>query len=274
MSSVKNESGQSPSTTTAPNQYPYEVKLTRKEKLMVYLRIGLMLFFEIALPLILFYVLKNYMKEIWALLISGVPPFLVVIYGIISKRRIDILGALIIISFIVSAIVASLKSDARVYLLRESAITGTIGLTFLITLIPIKYGTFQMRPIIFYFAKDMQTGGSFGYSSPKRNNSGLAEEISERWEIYWKKYAIFRRGFIFLTAFWGIGLVVEVPARVIIVLNTPTTERAVFWTNIVTYSWLGVLILVNILYSKWFKKQCRKIIGEGERQTAANQASV
>ncbi|CAB4426229.1 unnamed protein product [Rhizophagus irregularis] len=159
---------------------------------MVYLKIGLMLFFEIALPLILFYVLKSYMKEIWTLLISGVPPFLIVIYGIISKRRIDILGAITIISFVVSAIVASLKGDARAYLLRESAITGTvIGLTFLITLIPIKYGSFQMRPIMFHFAKDMQTGGSFGYSSIKRNNSGLTEEISERWEIYWNKYVIF-----------------------------------------------------------------------------------
>ncbi|RGB42433.1 hypothetical protein C1646_683259 [Rhizophagus diaphanus] len=274
MSSMRDESGQSPSTTTAPNQYPYEVKLTRKEKLMIYLGIGLMLFSEIALPLILYYVLKNYMKEIWALLISGVPPFLVVIYGIIIKRRVDSLGALIIISFIVSAIVASLKGDARAYLLRESAITGTVGLTFLITLIPIKYGSFQLRPIIFYFAKDMQTGGSFGYSSSKRNNSGLAEEISERWEIYWKKYAIFRHGFIFLTIFWGIGLIVEVPARVLIVLNTPTIERAVFWTNILIYSWLGVLILVNILYTKWFRKRCIKIIGEEERRTAANQASV
>ncbi|CAB4485935.1 unnamed protein product [Rhizophagus irregularis] len=160
-------------------KYPFEVKLTRKEKLMVYLKIGLMLFFEIALPLILFYVLKSYMKEIWALLISGVPPFLIVIYGIISKRRIDIFGAITIISIVVSAIVASLKGDARAYLLRESAITGTVGLTFLITLIPIKYGSFQMRPIMFYFAKDMQTGGSFGYSSKKRNNSGLTEEISD-----------------------------------------------------------------------------------------------
>ncbi|POG77664.1 hypothetical protein GLOIN_2v1544686 [Rhizophagus irregularis DAOM 181602=DAOM 197198] len=224
MSSVRDKSGQSPSTTTTTNQYPFEVKLTRKEKLMVYLKIGLMLFFEIALPLILFYVLKSYMKEIWALLISGVPPFLIVIYGIISKRRIDILGAITIISIVVSAIVASLKGDARAYLLRESAITGTVGLTFLITLIPIKYGSFQMRPIMFYFAKDMQTGESFGYSSKKRNNSGLTEEISDTSRPYYN-----------------------------FILKTPTIERAIFWINILTYSWLSVLILIHIIYSNGLK---------------------
>jgi hypothetical protein len=270
MSSVKDESGQSPSTPTPPNQ---QVKPTKREKLMVYLGIGLMLFFEIALPLILYYVLKNLIPEIWALIISGVPPFLVVVYGLISKRKIDILGALIIVSFIVSAIVASLKNDTRIYLLRESTITGTVGLTFLITLIPIKIGSFQMRPIIYYFAKDMQTGGTFGYSSPKRNNTVSTEDINELWESYWNEYAVFRQGFIFLTVLWGVGLLIEVPARAIIVLKTPTTERAVFWTNIVTYGWLGVLILINVIYSRRFRKRCIKVITE-DKQSATNQTPV
>ncbi|PKK78830.1 hypothetical protein GLOIN_2v1496363 [Rhizophagus irregularis DAOM 181602=DAOM 197198] len=61
----------------------------------------------------------------------------------IFKRRIDILDAIIIISFVVTAIVSLLKNDARIHLLRESAIKSTIGLTFFITLIPIKIGSFQ-----------------------------------------------------------------------------------------------------------------------------------
>lgn len=268
MSNIRDDSGQSPSTTN-----PSEVKSTKKEKFMVYLSIGLMLFFEIALPLILYYVLKEFIPEIWALIISGVPPFLVVIYGIISKRRVDTLGVIIIISFIVSAILSSLKNDTRIYLLRESAITGTVGLVFLITLIPIKIGTFKMRPIIYYFAKDMQTGGSFGHTS-KRNNTGSSDDITEQWEIYWDKYAVFRRGFYFLTVFWGVGLLSEVPARAIVVYKAPTTERAVFWTNVITYGWLGVLIIVNWLYSRSFKKRCIKKITEDHQNQQTSQILV
>ncbi|PKK58102.1 hypothetical protein RhiirC2_346914, partial [Rhizophagus irregularis] len=138
MSSIRDESGQSPTTATSTNQ---QINLTKKEKLIILFRIILMLFFDIVLPLVLYYVLKNYMLEVWALTISGVPPFLVVIYGLITKRRIDILGALIIMGFIVTGIVASLKRDARIQLLRESAVTGTIGLVFLISLLPIKIGS-------------------------------------------------------------------------------------------------------------------------------------
>ncbi|GBC10492.1 hypothetical protein RclHR1_09680002 [Rhizophagus clarus] len=268
MTSVKNESGQPPISTSSP----YEVKLTRKEKLMNYLRIGTMLFFEIFLPLILYYVLKQFISEIHALLISGIPPLIIVIYGIIAKRRIDTLGAIVIISFIVSAVATTLKNNPRIYLLRESTVTGSIGLTFLLTLIPIKYGSFQMRPLTYYFAKDMQTGGSFG--SSKRNNTGLTEEdVTERWEIYWKNYAVFRRGFYVSTIFWGIGLLVEVPARTIIALKVQPFDKAVLWTNIVTYSWLTILFTTNHIYSIWFRKKFAKEIS-GNIYTAANKTSV
>ncbi|GES99357.1 DUF3159 domain-containing protein [Rhizophagus clarus] len=234
---MSNEGGH---PSPAPILPSHKVKPTKKEKLMILLRIGT---------------------------INGGTP------DIISKRRIDILGAIIIISFIVSDIVSTLKNDTRIYLLRESTITGTIGLTFLLTLIPIKYGTFQMRPIIYYFAKDMQIGGSFGYTPTQRRNSGLSEVTTQRWELYWEKYAVFRRGFYFLTILWGVSLLLEVLARAIIVFKAPTTDSAVMWTNIVTYSWLGVLILINVLYSKRFKKRCTKIVTEDIRADA-NQTSV
>ncbi|RIA86666.1 hypothetical protein C1645_676081, partial [Glomus cerebriforme] len=193
-----------------------------------------MLFFEIGLPLALYFILKNFMSEVNALIISGVPPFLVVIYGLIRKRRVDILGILIILSFIVGAIVAALKSDPRIYLLRESTITGTIGLAFLITLIPIKIGSFQLKPMVFYFAKDMATGGSFSYSTTKSELPGLTDDepVSERWDRYWVSYPTFRHGFIVMTVFWGVGLIAEVPIRVIIVYRMPI-DRAIYLSNIV-----------------------------------------
>ncbi|CAB4405012.1 unnamed protein product [Rhizophagus irregularis] len=264
MSSIRDESGQSPTTATSTNQ---QINLTKKEKLIILFRIILMLFFDIVLPLVLYYVLKNYMLEVWALTISGVPPFLVVIYGLITKRRIDILGALIIMGFIVTGIVASLKRDARIQLLRESAVTGTIGLVFLISLLPIKIGSSQIRPMSYYFARDMQTGGSFGSSSKKNKN--VTNDINERWERLWNDNAVFRRGYRVLTALWGVGFVLEAPIRIIVIFKAPTVERAFFWTNIITYSWLGVMILLDAIYNRWFKKQ----IPKGE-PTAANQTSV
>jgi hypothetical protein len=265
MSSVRSESNQFSITPSSPNQ---KVKLTKKQKLIILLRIGLMLFIEIALPIILYYVLRGFMPEIWALAASGAPPLLVVIYGLIRKRRIDMFGVILIISLTITAIVSSLTKDARINLLRECAVTGAIGLTHLITLIPIKIGSFQVRPLSYYFARDIETGGSFSDSSSKRNNTGLSDEIIDRFERNWNNYAVFRRGYRVLSALWGVSFILQVPIQVVIIFNS-TIERAFFWTNIVTYIWLGVLIIIDISYSRWFKKRMTK----GE-PTAVSQISI
>ncbi|PKK69294.1 hypothetical protein RhiirC2_748666, partial [Rhizophagus irregularis] len=192
MSSVRDESGQSP-TTPPPDQ-------------------------------------KRFMSEVLALVVSGFPPFLVVIYGLIRERRVDILGAMLVVCFIVYGIVLSITNDARIQLFRESAVTGTIGLVFLISLLPIKIGSSQIRPMSYYFARDMQTGGSFGSSSKK--NKDVTNDINERWERLWNDNAVFRRGYRVLTTLWGVGFVLEAPIRIIIIFKAPTVERAFFWTNI------------------------------------------
>lgn len=163
---------------------------------------------------------------------------------------------------------SSITSDARIQLLRDAVCMGIIGLAFLITLIPIKIGSSQMRPMAYYLARDMQTGGSFG-SSPKKNNTNLTDGIKESWERNWNNYAVFRRGYRILSALWGVGFIIEVPALVMIIFKTPTIERAFFYSNLVTYVWLVILILIDIIYQSWFNKQIPK-----EEPTAVNQISV
>jgi len=245
-----------------------DIKSIRQNKLKTFMRTGLMIFFEIGLPIALYYILKNYIKEIWALFISSTPPLIIVVCGIIRNRRIDILGVMLILSNVVSAIVASVRNDARLHLLRESAVTGTTGLAFVITLIPIKIGSFRMRPIVFYFARDMATGGTFGYASSRNQLPGLTEDepIAERWDRYWNSYSMFRRGFIVLTAVWGFGLLSEVPIRAIVVFKSKSVEQAFLLTNVISYSWLGLLILFNIFYARRMQKN-------GEKAAAAAAAA-
>ncbi|CAB5198520.1 unnamed protein product [Rhizophagus irregularis] len=192
MSSVRDESGQSP-TTPSPDQ-------------------------------------KIYVGSLGTCCV-GFSTVFVVIYGLIRERRVDILGAMLVVCFIVYGIVLSITNDARIQLFRESAVTGTIGLVFLISLLPIKIGSSQMRPMSYYFSKDMLTGGSFGLS-PKKNN---IDDIKERWVE--KEIGIITPCLdadIGLTALWGVGYIIETPAFVMNILKTPTIERAFFWTNFVT----------------------------------------
>lgn len=95
-----------------------EVPLTRMQKFKNYLRVLrptlAMIFFDVALPLAIYYILKNYVSVLIALIISGIPPLLHVIYTFWKKRRLDILGCIFVVSYIISAVLSLVSG--KIYL--------------------------------------------------------------------------------------------------------------------------------------------------------------
>ncbi|KAF0550822.1 membrane protein [Gigaspora margarita] len=240
---------------------PPSIETTQKNKAKMMLQLLLMMFIDIGLPLLLYFVLSKYLSTILALIISGVPPAISVIVTFILRRQVNVIGLLVLIGFVVGIILSVIQGDPKLFLLRESFITGAIGLAFIITLIPIKVGSFEMRPLVYYNAKNLGMA----------NLKGLTEDepIPERWERYWKSYPRFRQTFIVLTAVWGFGLLLEVPVRVIIIYRTATIDEAVYIGNIFLYSWLGCLVLFTITYSKHRQKEGEKLLKEQEEAAAS-----
>ncbi|CAG8784902.1 3146_t:CDS:1 [Cetraspora pellucida] len=240
-----------PSTTSEPLETStLKTNSTQKNKRNMLLFFLLMIFVDIGLPILLYYILSKYIPVIWALVISGIPPIVSVILNFIIRKQVNAIGILSIVGFIAGTILSVLQDDPKLYLLRESFITGAVSLVFIVSLIPIKIGSFQMRPLLYYNSKNL------GLADLK----GLTEDepIPERFERYWRSYALFRRVFIVMTAVWGFGLLLEVPARILIIYNTKTVDEAVYIGNIVIYSWISCLILFNIIYSGWMKKLGKK----------------
>ncbi|CAG8796205.1 21090_t:CDS:1 [Dentiscutata erythropus] len=102
-----------------------------------------------------------------------------------------------------------------------------------------------MRPLIYYNIQNLGIG----------NLKGLMEDepIPDRWERYWRTYAVFRWTFIILTAIWRFGLLFEIPFHVLIIYKTRTTNDAVYIGAIFGYSWFGCLILSSTIFSKWMQ---------------------
>ncbi|ORY93573.1 hypothetical protein BCR43DRAFT_416587, partial [Syncephalastrum racemosum] len=110
---------------------------------------------DIGLPLALYYAIRTVLPDVYALLISGIPPFLLVIVKFIYKRRVDILGCLVVVAYVVSAVVSIISGDARAVLLRDSCMTATIGLLFGLSLLPIRTPWFDVRPLTFLIGQQM-----------------------------------------------------------------------------------------------------------------------
>ncbi|KAG9326018.1 hypothetical protein KVV02_008450, partial [Mortierella alpina] len=122
--------------------------------------LAISMFFDVVLPIILYYILRSHMSTLAALLISSAPPAINCVAKFFIYRRVDPIGLLIIFGFVLSAILSVIDGNPRLLLLRDSFVTCASGLIFLASLVPIKIGKFQVRPLTYGVSAQMLTASA------------------------------------------------------------------------------------------------------------------
>ncbi|KAI9250337.1 hypothetical protein BY458DRAFT_27749, partial [Sporodiniella umbellata] len=125
----------------------------RRSILRAFFSMALHMLLELVVPIIIYYVLRNFVSPLLALLLAGLPTALMVIVKAFKEHKVDMMGVLMLLGFAVSALLAFIQSDPKLYLLRESAMTLAMGLMLIVTLIPLRYKIHTLRPFMFYVAR-------------------------------------------------------------------------------------------------------------------------
>lgn len=197
-----------------------------------------------ALPAIAYQLLSRHgVAAVPALAAGAIFPAANIIRKFVATRRLDLIGA-IVLTFIAIGVAGSLISGSVLFILiKESFITGLVGLLFLSSLL-------WHRPIFFYLGRQFMAG-----EDPER----LAW-----WNALWER-ASFRRTMRTMTTVWGVGYVLEAGVRVMFALTlTPGTVVAL--SPIMGIGTTVILIL-------WTRRYGRAAQERGLRE-AALQASV
>ncbi|KAL0140662.1 hypothetical protein V8B55DRAFT_1509395 [Mucor lusitanicus] len=217
-----------------------EVKPTMMERFKVFLSYArpmfIMLFFDVGLPLAVYYILKIWLSVLIALILSGIPPLLRVFYVFWKKRHIDILGCVFVFSFILSAVLSVISGDVRLTLLRDSTVTAVISLMFFVTLIPLKTRWFTLRPMIFYKQGEHQS--------------------MEKMEFLWQNVPVYRRYCYILDAIWGFVLLGEFLAKVIMIKSSLDIDHIILYGNIILISVMVSMTTGTLIASRFVRKRC------------------
>ncbi|WP_414169742.1 VC0807 family protein [Streptoverticillium reticulum] len=135
---------------------------------------------NVALPLVLFYVLRGAGMVQWqALLLSSAPPALHALGEAVIRRRVDPFDMFVLVLLLVSAGTSVISGSPRVLLLKDAALPAALGLWILSTLT-------MARPFAFQFGARLR--------GPE------AAAVAER---AWRESAEFRGALRGLTALWG-----------------------------------------------------------------------
>jgi intracellular septation protein A len=126
----------------------------------------------------------NGFTELQGLLLASAIPLANAAWTLFRRRRLDPLSGILLAAIVVGGAVGVLVNDPRVLLVKDSIVTGAIGLGFLVTLL-------TPRPLLVSFA------------------TALSGDSPERLETPQARAAIHR-----LSIIWGLALLVEAVVRV------------------------------------------------------------
>ncbi len=150
------------------------------------------------------YLLYQYLTDqqvttVNALNATAVFPLAGIALGWLRTRRLDFIGVIVLIFIVLGLLTSLISGSPRLFLIKESFLTGLFGLVFLGSLL-------LARPLSFYLGRQFVSGGD-----PSR---------AAWFEGLWQ-YSSFRSTQRLIALVWGVGLLSEALIRVGLVFVLP-----------------------------------------------------
>jgi hypothetical protein len=194
-------------------------------------------------PLGVYYgVRKHVHSDATALIIAGIFPAAWVILQFIRQRRIDPIGAVVLIGFAVGVITSTaLGGNAYVLKARDSAFTAAFGIACLVSV-------FFKRPVIFYVGRFLSAG-----TDPERVAAYDALHDLPTGQ----------RTFRVLTLVWGMGLLAEAVTRLVLAAFLSTGVFLAV-SPIISAVCIGGMFAFTVWYSNRARTFGEALLAEGE----------
>lgn len=199
-----------------------------KSKRNVIQSIALSILINGIVPVLVYNWLLGYFSSFISLLIATCIPLAENLYQILKYRKADAFGMLMLTGFILSLLAFLLGGKEQMILLRESVVTGIIGLIFIGSL-------FVSRPLIYHLAIRFSSNGEVEQKTKYEKN----------WENPYFRYAI-----RLMTAVWGIALLGDAIIRVFLVFELSISAFLAV-SQILFYTIIGGTILWTVLYRRY-----------------------
>jgi hypothetical protein len=196
----------------------------------------LSLLINAGLPLLVYLLLLGHVSNVMALTIATLIPLLETGIHFLKYRKWDVFAVFMLVGFILGILAALIGGDERLILIRESFVTGILGLIFLGSLV-------TRRPLIYYFAMRFTVG--------KTQEEQAA--FADNWNV-----SYVRKVLRILTAGWGIVLLGEALLKVVLVYSLSVSTFLAI-SSLVTYGFIGLAIIWTVVYRRKSSKKLAQL---------------
>lgn len=139
-------------------------------------------------------------------------------------------------------------------LLRDSTVTAVVSVLFLLTLIPIRTKWFTVRPIVFLFTQQLMIEQPPVEWKDKEGN----DKSMKRSEWIWHNSAFYRKFCYIICGAWGVLLMAEFVAKVIMIKSSLTLDQIVLYSNIMIIAVVVGMTTATLIFSSYLGKRMTK----------------
>lgn len=169
-------------------------------------------------------------SDVVALIASGVSPAFGVALAAKRHRRLDVIGALVLLGVVIGTSLGLLTNDPRLVLLEGAVPTLLFSLACLLSVL-------LRRPLMFVLLRAM--AGTRGITANELRELGRDSAIRDDFRV--------------ITLGWGLGFLVESLLKATVVL-TSSTGLALTVSKVAAYPVAAVLLL----WSVWYRRRARR----------------
>lgn len=189
--------------------------------------------FDIAGTMAVYYLLLPHFgsKSIWPILGASLVPLISNVFNFIRRRSFDVVGIIVLIGLLVGVVPAIFGGSQRLLLVRESFVTGLIGVVLLASAL-------MHRPLAFYVIREFLTA-----------NEALPHE---RFDVLWRSQ-FFRHTIRAMTIGWGALLLGEFALRAFMALRM----NVAFVLGAAPVLFTILLLLAGLLTAFWLAHAIR-----------------
>ena len=192
-----------------------------------------LLVLDIGAPIGLYYGLRAAgLSNLVALGAGAVVPAIGVIVQLVTRRRLDGVGGVVVVSVLATIALSFITASPRFLLARDGFITALWGLWFLATL----RARWARRPAAFALARPLMEGRrSFGPAS---------------WDALWAGEPRFRRIWQVSTIIWGAGLLADAVLRVLMSYTLPISVVPGLAGALWPVTFVLIQVVTNVYYHR------------------------
>ena len=187
------------------------------------------------LPWLCYRIALPSMGETEALILSAAPPVIWSLLLVLCVRRLDVVSLVIIAGILLSLLAMTLGGSPRLLLLRESLITGMVGISLLVSML-------LPRPLMYYLAQ----------ATTARHSPQEAAQFN----LLWERPAFVRTIYV-ISWVWGTVLVSEALLRAFLAWSIPV-DQFLLISPTIAYTVYGVLIVWTFWFVRRVKAAARK----------------